>query len=265
MAFVKAKGPGKWLMRWRAVDAATGRTVERAKLFAGSRADALRAAHEAEAAQRREPVASARGRTLTKFLDDWQAWRTMAGNVAQKTSYRDLQHIRVIARLIGDRPLARISARDLDQLVAALRQQGYAATTIANTFAVAKKALHQARRWSLITGAPWEGATAPPLPLGSPAPPSAVETLKLVERLTPDYPVAAMLVYVMLASGARKSELLALSWDDVDLTRGTLSISKSLWEAGGAFGLKQQPKNASSRRSIALPADCIARLQAHLA
>jgi hypothetical protein len=95
MAFIKAKGPGKWLMRWRAVDAATGRTVERAKLFAGGRADALRAAHEAEAAQRREPVTGSRGLTLAQFLADWQAWRSTAGNVAQKTSHRDAQHIKL--------------------------------------------------------------------------------------------------------------------------------------------------------------------------
>jgi hypothetical protein len=38
-----------------------------------------------------------------------------------------------------------------------------------------------------------------------------VPTLKLAELLAPDQPVAAMLVHTMLASGARKSEQLALS------------------------------------------------------
>jgi len=265
MASVKPRGEGRWLMVWRATDAATGQVVQRSKTFEGTRADALRAANEQEGAQRREPVASTRGKTLAAFLTEWQAWRTAAGNVAIKTAHRDGQHVKVISHLIGDRQLARITARDLDQLVAGLRQKGYAPATVANTFACARKALHQARKWNMIAGTPWEGATAPPLPLGSPDVPGVAETQKLADLLAEDQPVAAVLVLTMLATGARKSELLALNWTDVDLARGAIGISKAVWEASSRFGLKDTPKNASSRRSIALPADCIARLKAHKA
>jgi integrase len=265
MASVKSRGPNRWLLVWRAVDAATGQMAQRARMFSGPRADAVRTANEAEGAERREPVTSAHGLTLARYLEDWQAWRVTAGNVSVKTTYRDGQHAKVIVELIGDRLLTRLSARDLDQLVAGLRQRGYAAATIANTFACVRKALHQARKWSLIAGAPWEGATAPPLPLTSPDPPSVAETLKLAELLAADQPVASVLVHTMLASGARKSELLALNWSDVDLNRGAIAVAKALWEAGGAYGLKPEPKNAASRRSIALPTDCIARLKAHKA
>jgi len=265
MASVKSRGDGKWLMVWRATDAATGRVVQRSKVFEGTRGDAVRAANEQEAAERREPVASTRGLTVAAYLADWQQWRVTAGNVAIKTAHRDGQHVKVIAELIGDRQLARIGARDLDQLVAGLRKRGYAPTTVANNFATIRKALHQARKWNMIASTPWEGATAPPLPLGSPDTPSVVETQKLAELLATDQPAASVLVQCLLATGARKSELLALDWSDVDLDRGTISISKSVWEASSRFGLKQQPKNAASRRSIALPADCIARLRAHKA
>ena len=166
--------------------------------------------------------------------------------------------------MIGERLLTRLSARDLDQLVAALRQRRYAPATIANCYATVRKALHQARRWALIATAPWENATAPPLPLASPEPPSAAETLRLAELLAADQPIASVLVYAMLASGARKSELLALE-SDVDFNRGTIAVSKALWEAGGEYGLKPEPKNAASRRLIALPTDCVARLRAHKA
>lgn len=264
MASVKARGQGRWLMIWRAEDPATSKQVQRSKIFEGSRGDALRTAHEIEASQRREPVTSTRGLTVGKFLADWRAWREKAGNAAIKTVHRDGQHVRVITDLIGNRSLAKISARDLDELVAGLRQRGYAPVTVANAFACARKALRQARRWNLIAGAPWEGATAPPLPLTSPQPPTVGETVKLAELLAADQqPIASILVYTMLASGARKSELLALSWDDIDLDRGVLGIRKAIWEASSRFGIKDQPKNASSRRSIALPADCVARLRAH--
>ena len=263
MASVKSRGPNRWLMVWRAEDAATGKTSQRAKVFVGARADALRAANEAEGAQRREPVTSARGLTLAQYLEDWQAWRVAAGNASVKTVHRDASHAKVIAELIGSRLLTRISARDLDQLTAALRQRGYAPSTIANAFATVRKALRHARRWRLISGAPWEDAATPPLKLKSPNPPSAAETLRLAELLAADQPVASVLVTTMLASGARKSELLALNWSDIDLGRGTISIAKALWEAGYAYGLKPEPKNAASRRLIDLPADCVARLKSH--
>jgi integrase len=263
MASVKPRGANRWLLVWRATDPATGQTAQRSKMFEGSRSDAVRAANEIEGSQRREPVQSTHGITFGKYLTDWQGWRAEAGNVTTKTSYRDGQHIKVITDLIGSRPLARLTGRDLDQLAADLHQRGYAPITVHNTWACAKKALRQARRWRLIASTPWEDATVPPVPQASPQPPSVAETQHLADLLVPHQPVAAILLHTMLATGARKSELLALSWDDVDLERGAISIHKAVWEAGGVFGLKQQPKNAASRRSIALPADAVTRLKAH--
>jgi integrase len=252
-------------MVWRAEDPATGKPVQRSRMFEGARHDAVRAANELEAAQRREPVSGTRGVTLAGYLAEWQAWRCEAGNVAEKTAYRDGQYIKVINGLIGERKLAHLGARDLDHLTAALRQQGYASVTVHNTWATLRKALRQAARWKLLSGTPWEGATVPTVPRASPQPPSVAETLRLAALLEPYQPIAAVLVHTMLATGARKSELLALRWEDIDLDRAVLSIHRAVWEAGGRFGIKDQPKNAASRRSVALPGDCVARLRVHKA
>ncbi len=106
---------------------------------------------------------------------DWQDWRTKAGNVTTKTTYRDGQHVKVITELIGSRPLARLTGRDLDQLAADLRQHGYAPITVQNTWSCAKKAFRQPRRWRLIASTPWEDATVPPVPQASPQPASVAE------------------------------------------------------------------------------------------
>jgi integrase len=265
MASVKPRGAGQWLMIWRAPNPKTGQPAQRTKMFSGSRGDALRTAHEIEAAQRRDPVQSSHNTRVSTFLHDWQAWRAAAGNVSEKTLYRDGQHIKNIAAILGDCALATLGARDLDRLTARLRQRGYAVSTICNTWAVAKKALRQARRWKLIAGMPWEDATVPPQPQTAVQPPTVAETLLLADLLEPDQPIAAMLMRSVVMTGARKGELLALLWSDVDFARGAIAIRRAVWEAGGRYGLKDQPKTAASRRHIALPAEGLERLHAYRA
>jgi integrase len=233
-------------------------------MFVGSRGDALRAANEIEAAERREPVQSTQRLTFGAYLRNYQDWREKAGNVTVKTAHRDGQHLKVITAIIGDRPLAQISGRDLDRLVAGLRQRHYAATTILNTWATAKKALRQARRWKLLAGTPWEDATPPAVPPTAVEPATVAETLRLADLLdAAEQPIAAMLVRGMVASGASKGELLALDWTAVNLVRGSFTINRAVEEAGSYFGLKNTPKNPHRRRRIDLPADFLARLRVY--
>ena len=61
-------------------------------------------------------------------------------------------------------------------------------------------------------------------------------------------------VTLLMATGLRRSELLALRWSDVDPTTGTLMVAGKLVRAKG-HGLARidQTKTATSRRTIALP------------
>ena len=65
-----------------------------------------------------------------------------------------------------------------------------------------------------------------------------------------------------LSTGARRAEILALRYGDLDLTAGTLSIKRSLEQT--AAGLKfKSPKTARGIRTISLPAVAVEALQAH--
>ena len=70
------------------------------------------------------------------------------------------------------------------------------------------------------------------------------------------------MVSLALATGARRGELLALQWGDVDLDRGVLRIERSLEETKAGLRLKP-PKTKRGRRNIALPPEAIALLRAH--
>lgn len=73
-------------------------------------------------------------------------------------------------------------------------------------------------------------------------------------------PVGPLLT-VALATGCRQGELLALTWDDVDLRKGTLTVRRSLSQTKAGFVLKD-PKTKASRRTVALPAFAVETLTA---
>lgn len=62
--------------------------------------------------------------------------------------------------------------------------------------------------------------------------------------------------YLAIATGARMGELLALTWDDVDLEAGTVRISKTLRHIAGQ-AVVYEPKTCTSNRTVAIPAAAI--------
>jgi integrase len=69
-------------------------------------------------------------------------------------------------------------------------------------------------------------------------------------------------VTTALATGARRGELLALRWSDVDLERGTVSIERSLEQTTAGLRFKS-PKTKSGRRTIGIPASVCDELRLH--
>ena len=72
-----------------------------------------------------------------------------------------------------------------------------------------------------------------------------------------------MLAVLALHTGARRNELLALRWQDIDLDAGRLRIETAL-EQTSAYGIRvKAPKTKKGRRTIALPVSAVEALRAH--
>ncbi len=71
-------------------------------------------------------------------------------------------------------------------------------------------------------------------------------------------------VFLAAYTGARRGEVLAIRWSDIDWDRGRLRITRSLERIDGEFRFKE-PKKKRSRREVALPSSALERLRQYRA
>jgi integrase len=81
-----------------------------------------------------------------------------------------------------------------------------------------------------------------------------------LEGVREDRLAAMWLVYA--TTGARRGEVLGLTWDDLDLEAGRLTIRRAHVEVGGAI-VESTPKTASGARTIELDPATVAALKRH--
>jgi integrase len=101
-------------------------------------------------------------------------------------------------------------------------------------------AFEQAVKWGLIAVNPADAATPPSLPPGRitpPQPAALAEAMRLVDEYDIDF---AMYVRLAATTGARRSQLIALRWTDVDLDGGTITFARAMVHGGTDVGLVER-------------------------
>lgn len=98
------------------------------------------------------------------------------------------------------------------------------ATTVRHMHFILSGAYRKAVRWRWVATSPITNAEPPPAPKSNPQPPTPAEAARIITEAWRD-PDWGTLIWTAMTTGARRGELAALQWADLDLTEGR----ESLW------------------------------------
>jgi len=195
---------------------------------------------------------------LGPYLVDWLTRQT---RLAPKTRrWYDVMAAQVKRDPLGGIPLARLTPRALESFYARLLASGCSSTTALHYHRLLHKALRDAERQDLIMRSPATEAEAPRrarvrLDVWTEA--QTLLFLSDAKASSPHYPLYLFLV----GTGVRIGEALGVTWRDVDLQGGTVTIAQALQRPKGGGFVLRDPKTRNGARTIALSEEVLTSLR----
>jgi integrase len=257
---IRERSPGHWAIVIDVRDPQTGKRKRRWHSFAGTKRQAqvecARLISEMQGGAAVDPSRTTVSQFLDRFERDW-----VALHVSAASAQRYATSLSFVRRHLGDRRLQTVRPADLAALYAILVRAGLAPRSVEHVHVVLHRALRQAKLWGLLRDNPAELAKPPAVDDEEITILQPDRARELLDRLygQPLYLIASL----GLATGLRRSEILALRWRDVDLDAGRLRVERAL-EQTTAYGVRVKgPKTKHGRRTISLPAHAVADLRAH--
>jgi integrase len=213
--------PGVWRLRVYVGSRPTGTPIQRSRTFrGGKRAAETELAKFVAYVEKRE---LGRGDvTVGDLLERWLEHGQRKPSTLK--GYRS--HIRHrISPALGAIRLDRLTSKTLDDTYRLWLADGFSATSVHQCHAILAAALHQAVDWEWTERAVTDHARPPAPSKARPVIPSPDDLKRILLGAAGD-PVLATGIALAAATGARRGELCALRWSDVD--GDTLTIARSL-------------------------------------
>ena len=206
--------------------------------------------------------------TVSQLLD---AWFAQARTDFSPSTVRESNGIieRYLKPGLGEARLDRLRVPQIDTYYRRLldgsanhgRPLGPA--TIRRLHGILRRALGQAVRWGWIAHNYAADASPPRIHAPEVRPPTPAEVARLFRLASGDDPTLATFVILAAATGARRSELVALRWSDIDIGRASMTIRHGI--VLGPDGLVEKGTKTHAIRNVSLDPTTLAALLAHQA
>ena len=260
---MRDRGRGTWGLTISLGRDQTGRRIRRYFTFKGTKRDAQRELRRLLAELEGGPTPPAERIRLRNWLPRWidehgtvQGWRQSTFD-----RYRGVVNKHLIPHL-GDVYLDELSTRDVQRLQIALLNEGMNPKGVQFVRTVLSGAMNYAITMGYVRYNPVRDVKPPPIPRREIIPPSAdtvYDMLKLAEE--EEHPLFPA-IFTQVCTGVRRGELLACTWDDVDLGKGEFRVERSVGRRSTGL-VVNLPKSERGRRTIKLPAVAVAVLRRH--
>jgi integrase len=218
-----------------------------------------------------------------RALESWEARGELSA--VSVDGYR--HNLDTLCRQIGEIEISKLSPVHLDAALAALRKDSGSTRSKAKPgqprtptplsgqsllllFRIGSKVLKQAVRWRLIDSNPFTAVEPPkgkkkPIKILTEAQGKRLYDKAVELHQSGQYPGLHVLVALLMVCGVRRSEVLGLAWDCVDLDNLEITIRRTVIKLRGQPPIlrDEMGKSESSMRKITLPPELIPLLKTH--
>lgn len=169
--------------------------------------------------------AAAAAPTLQALIDEWLS----VARIEQSTRDTYLVSLKHLPAKFAGQRIDKLTLRDFDRLYVALERQGVSPHQLHKLHTTVSSALSTAVRWGWLTTHPAKGASLPQLPDRKATAPTAEQIAAILAEASKNL---ASTVWLRLAvtTGARRGELLAVRWSDVNFDTHQMRVDESLNE-----------------------------------
>jgi integrase len=195
--------------------------------------------------------------TVAKHLDQYV--EAAQHNLKPRTVKRYREAIeKHLKPAFGKKKLHKLDAMDIQDFYVKKLSEGVSPSTIQLIHAVLSSALKRAVRWGRIEHSPCKDVEVPKMDRKEVEPFTREEVQASLCAASAEARLEALWT-LALTTGMREGEILGLKTGDVDLTAGTLRISRTVYN-----GVEGTPKSKRSRRTIKLPRIALDALKQHI-
>ena len=249
---VRSRSPGSWEIRWDEPRGKDGKRNQKSRVFRGTKRAAEAELNRIEADLTKTPAERASEMPVSEccalFLKERSDTDLRPTSVFNYEGFFK----NYLLPVCGELSLASVDRTVLQSVIRRMIDAGLAPSTIQSRVGLMKGIFSWSVEQSYLPATPAKSLTVPKCSGESPGQmlsgPEVVDLLAALEGNA-----CSLATFLAVHTGMRPGEVLALSWDDVDLVRGTLSVRHTM-NPNRDCSLNIGPaKTTASVRKVAVP------------
>lgn len=261
---IRRRGKASWEIKYELPrDPATGERRTRFKTVRGKRADAEKELRAILYRIDKGVAVDPSKITVAEYLDGW-----LADVAPQRVGAKALERYRGLVKNqikphLGHLQLQKLRPADVATWLQTLIGEGKLSTrSIRHAHGVLRTALNHAAAIEVVERNVASIIRPPALQKPEIEILTAEEIADTLAKLK-DHPSIFPIVALAIGTGARRGEIAALRWSDLDLDAATVRIERALEQTKDGGIQVKAPKTAAGRRTVSLPAFAVAALRDH--